>query len=136
LKRLENDGIAALQAIRIEPSSPYATRVRWKRPVISTRVAKELRKHAIHQGTYGSFENGVGWDPAWDAALSTKQKYGRLQPPKLNKYVRTREERARKIDEAVSTMDQQIEDYYQEKHDAKPVKDFDWLYKKLSSSQR
>ena len=35
--------------------------------MISTRAKAMLRKHAIIDGTYGTFQPYVGgWDPAWD----------------------------------------------------------------------
>ncbi|KAL7449533.1 hypothetical protein ACHAWC_002804, partial [Mediolabrus comicus] len=53
----------------VEALRPQKVNDKWRKPVISRRVAGDLRKAAIRSGTYGKFdsETGIGWDPAWDA---------------------------------------------------------------------
>mmetsp|Transcript_7435 Transcript_7435/g.16853 ORF Transcript_7435/g.16853 Transcript_7435/m.16853 type:complete len:171 (+) Transcript_7435:82-594(+) len=61
LRQLCRHGIEALR--------PQKNNAKWRPPVISKRVAADLRKMAIRNGTYGKFdtETGIGWDPVWDA---------------------------------------------------------------------
>lgn len=60
LRQLCRHGIEALR--------PQKVNDRWRKPVISRRVAADLRKLALRSGTYGTFDacTGLGWDPAWD----------------------------------------------------------------------
>ena len=104
--------------------------------MLSNRIAKVIRKQAIRDGTYGTFENGTGWDSAWDVELSRSKPRGQgrlthMRVPKLPKYQRTREERARKIEEKMEGMDERMDQYHMEKQDAKPAETFENLYKKL-----
>lgn len=61
LRQLCRHGIEALR--------PQKKNAKWRPPVISKRVAADLRKISIRNGTYGTFdiETGIGWDPTWDA---------------------------------------------------------------------
>ena len=67
LRKLCKHGIEALR--------PQKVNDKWRKPVISRRVAADLRKLAIRSGTYGSFdtETGEGWLPAWDAPERKKK---------------------------------------------------------------
>ena len=67
LRQLCRHGIEALR--------PQKVNDKWRSPRISRRVAADLRKAAIRNGTYGKFdtETGIGWDPAWDEPKRTKQ---------------------------------------------------------------
>ena len=60
LRQLCRHGIEALR--------PQKVNDRWRKPVISRRVAADLRKVALRSGTYGAFDavTGLGWDPSWD----------------------------------------------------------------------
>lgn len=96
-----------------------------------------MRKRAIAEGTYGSFDatTGIGWDPAWDvnvaiSAASTSTGRYRIRPSKKTKRERTREERAQKIEKNMEDMDEQIAQYYVDKAKKKPVKNFEWYFKK------
>ena len=67
LRKLCKDGIEALR--------PQKVNDKWRKPVISKRVAADLRKAAIRNGTYGKFdsETGIGWDPLWDTPDRNKK---------------------------------------------------------------
>ncbi|KAL7543310.1 hypothetical protein ACHAXR_012619 [Thalassiosira sp. AJA248-18] len=68
LKQLCRHGVQALRAQKVNE--------KWRRPAVSKRVAADLRKLAIRNGSYGKFdsETGIGWDPAWDAAPNQRRK--------------------------------------------------------------
>ena len=97
----------------------------WKRPKISKRVANDLRKTAIKNGTYGSFcsTSGVGWEPEWDLVLQQHRyevnRFGRIQPSKETSRERSREDRALKLEQNLETQLELIEEYYTEKEDAR-----------------
>jgi hypothetical protein len=68
---------------RMLPKRPYVlpddllpTQVdgKWRRPRISGRMAAELRKRAVREGTFGSYDPvlGLGWLSAWDEQRSTR----------------------------------------------------------------
>ncbi|KAL3757794.1 hypothetical protein ACHAWU_000435 [Discostella pseudostelligera] len=61
LRQLCRHGIEALRPQKVNDKV-------WRKPAVSKRVAADLRKLALRNGTYGKFdvELGVGWDPAWD----------------------------------------------------------------------
>uniref|UniRef100_A0A7R9ZNN0 MRPL25 domain-containing protein n=1 Tax=Craspedostauros australis TaxID=1486917 RepID=A0A7R9ZNN0_9STRA len=113
----------------------------WRRPVVSKRVGKVLRKQALRDGTYGTFDvtTGVGWDPLWDPVLMPNQfkvsRYGRMQPKKKTSRERTREERAQKIEKNLETRLDKMEEYYANKETLK-VKDtsFEAKYKQMMRS--
>lgn len=110
----------------------------WRRPEVSKRVANSLRKQALREGTYGSFDkvNGVGWDRTWDLVLKNNQfqvtRFGGMLPPKKTSRERSREERAKKLDEQLETQQEKMEEYYTEK-EASRVQDksFEAEYKRL-----
>ena len=68
LRKLCQHGVEALR--------PQKVNDHWRKPTISKRVAADLRKMAIRNGTYGKFdtETGVGWDPNWDTPHPKKGK--------------------------------------------------------------
>ncbi len=72
LRQLCRHGIEALRPQRVNTD----TKIIWRKPAISKRVAADLRKLAIRNGTYGKFdpETGTGWDPAWDTPNRPKAK--------------------------------------------------------------
>mmetsp|Transcript_1026 Transcript_1026/g.2428 ORF Transcript_1026/g.2428 Transcript_1026/m.2428 type:complete len:159 (-) Transcript_1026:100-576(-) len=126
LRHLCEKGIEALKPQRVLSRAArdgfvYREREVWRRPVISKRVANDLRKRALRDGTFGSFDTttGVGWDPTWDFAVMRNQfqavRYGRMQPKKKTKRERTREERALKIEEKLEDRLEKMEEYYTEK---------------------
>jgi hypothetical protein len=109
---------------------------------------------------------GIGWDASWDVILATNNGRSRsttphassqktsdtalFQPrpnsesvgryriaiPKKAAYVRRREQRAQKIEKALESVDQLMEDYYVERQKRKPPKNFDTLYKKLMKGRK
>jgi hypothetical protein len=113
----------------------------WHRPLISKRVANDIRKQAIRGGTYGSFDNitGMGWEPTWDLVLYSNryqaQRIGNLKPSKKTKRQRNREERAKKLEENLVGQTQAMEEYYEEKVQAKVQdKSFEARYKRIVRS--
>ncbi|EEC50715.1 predicted protein [Phaeodactylum tricornutum CCAP 1055/1] len=109
----------------------------WRNPLISNRIARTLRKQAIVDKTYGSFdaETGIGWDPQWDVqvAINKAQGQGRypsIKIPKKTKRNRTREARALKIEANMVGMDERMEDIWKQRQASKPPKTFENLYKR------
>eukprot|EP01041_Mallomonas_annulata_P006427 gene6427-12992_t len=60
--------IKLLSQFGVDAITPKLTNGRYTSPMVSRRVSADLRKAAIRQGTFGTFENNQGWDKAWDAA--------------------------------------------------------------------
>lgn len=149
LRHLAEKGVEALkpQKITTKPVEIAGHLIKppkevWRRPVVSKRVGNVLRKQAIRDGTYGSFntQTGVGWDPMWDLALKPNRfsatRYGGIRPPKKTKRERTREERANKVEEKLATQNEKIEEYYTQKEEAR-VQDmsFEARFKRLSRAR-
>ena len=133
------NGIESIDAgTPISPVNDDSFRRTWHKPKISRRKAHVLRKQAIREGTYGTFDGvNIGWDPAWDAeflkpasSAPTQGRY-RLTVPKQTSRQRTREQRAQKIERNMEGMDERIEAYHVAKHEAKPADTFENLHKKL-----
>lgn len=61
----------------IEALRPHLKNEKWRKPMISRRVAADLKKAAIRTGTYGKFdsETGVGWDPLWDTPQPNRNRF-------------------------------------------------------------
>lgn len=141
LRNLCNHGVEALKPQLIK-NSKTRRKTHWNPPAVSKRAANVIRKQAIQQGTYGSFDSttGIGWDPKWDIELANTNGNGHngyinsgrynIRPSKTTKRVRTREQRAQKIEQNMKTMDEKIDQYYTEKSEQKPIKDFEYYYKK------
>ena len=134
LLQLHSKGIAALQPTKIIDSPTDADsistsqRQRWRKPVVSKRIAKDLRKKAIREGTYGTYdaEKGIGWDSNWDEGLfGGKSNVGKInwmeiRGFKQTKRERTRESRAQRVEGLLATADDKIVEYRQKKRDSKP----------------
>ena len=93
---LVQKGVEALRPQRMSEDSK-----KWFRPLISRRKAAVMRKAAIADGTFGSFDKttGIGWDPQWDIDVyNARGNIPALRPPKGHKRERTRETRAQKIE--------------------------------------
>eukprot|EP00557_Chaetoceros_sp_GSL56_P002150 CAMPEP_0176500220 /NCGR_PEP_ID=MMETSP0200_2-20121128/13398_1 /TAXON_ID=947934 /ORGANISM="Chaetoceros sp., Strain GSL56" /LENGTH=180 /DNA_ID=CAMNT_0017898799 /DNA_START=122 /DNA_END=661 /DNA_ORIENTATION=- len=143
LKKLHAQGSAALKPQPMIDSttsgggSAAATRQKWKRPVVSRRIANDLRKAAIRTGTYGTYnpEIGVGWDKAWDEGLfgsgsgsngetqvvnGGKINWMEIRGFKESKRERTRESRAQRIEALLNVADEKIVEYRQSRRDNKP----------------
>jgi hypothetical protein len=140
-----DDGGASTKAAAIFP--PEATVLAmdkiWRSPVISKRKANVMRKQAIADGVYGTFnaETGVGWDATWDVELAKSKQGGgrgryRMSVPKKTKRNRIREERAVKIEMKLQGMDERIDDYYRAKHAKKPEPTFENKYKELMRAKK
>ena len=135
LKKLADRGVAALKPQRMV----YAEdKVVWRGPAISNRIANVLRKTAIKEGTYGTFDAETlrGWDAQWDIDREIAKPRGngrhRLRVPKKTSRQRTREERATKIEKNMEGMQERIEEFYAERQAKKPVPSFENTYKKLT----
>ena len=126
LRNLHTQGIKALQAQPI--TDPTSSRQRWKGPIVSRRVAKDLRKKAIREGTYGTYDasEGIGWDEAWDVGLFKdnssvgKINWMEVRGFKETKRERTRESRAKRIEALLDGADDKIMQFRQKKRDDKP----------------
>jgi hypothetical protein len=122
--------------------SPYIakpSREVWRRPLVSKRVANDLRKKALRDGTYGQFDaaTGTGWDPLWDRIVHSNQYTAThknlLAPPK--KIVRDRqlrEDRAKRLEQNLEGQADAMEKYYTEKEQARVQdKSFEAQYKRM-----
>ena len=150
IRQLCRKGVEALKPQRVETKAVQVgsyiakpSKTIWRSPVVGKRHANMIRKQAIRDGTYGSFDasNGVGWDPDWDLALKPQQfkvtRYGRMHPPKKTSSERNREERAKKIEQNLETRVEKMEEYYLEKEQSR-IKDkgFEATYKRLRGAVR
>lgn len=113
----------------------------WRRPVVSKRVANVIRKQAIQEGTYGSFDasTGLGWDPHWDVALHASRyavtRFGGIQPSKKTSRERSRAERATKIQENLETRLEKMEEYYNQREASRvQERGFEATFKRLKGS--
>ena len=152
LRQLCRHGVEALRAQKVND--------KWRKPAVSKRVAADLRKIAIRNGTYGTFntETGVGWDPAWDAPERHSRKsitedagatavdnilmgsnpggISSIRPAKLHKRERTRESRAQKIENLLAQADEKIEEYRLELEAKKPKPGIEEEFKRAMKSSR
>eukprot|EP00549_Striatella_unipunctata_P007057 CAMPEP_0118675936 /NCGR_PEP_ID=MMETSP0800-20121206/1748_1 /TAXON_ID=210618 ORGANISM="Striatella unipunctata, Strain CCMP2910" /NCGR_SAMPLE_ID=MMETSP0800 /ASSEMBLY_ACC=CAM_ASM_000638 /LENGTH=92 /DNA_ID=CAMNT_0006571353 /DNA_START=216 /DNA_END=494 /DNA_ORIENTATION=- len=87
-----------------------------------------MRKRAIRDGTFGSFDGWKGWDPVWDPT----PKSARLTIPKEKKRTRTREQRAQKIQNNMQDMDAKIDQFRNNIANSKPKKSFEQTFKDTS----
>ena len=146
LRHLAEHGIEALKPQKVlSKAAKQGMNIRspevWHRPVVSKRVGNDLRKRALKDGTYGTFnvETGIGWDPSWDLALKSNQfyvsRYGGIRPKKKTKRERTREERAEKIEKNLESRLEKMEEYYVNKESIR-VKDmsFEAVHKRMLRS--
>ena len=128
LRHLAKHGAEALKSQKIitQPKEVHGRIVKpakeiWLRPVVSKRVGNDLRKKAIREGSFGTFnaETGVGWMPEWDLVLKRNShrvtRYGGMHPPKKTKRERTRQERAEALDQILETRLEKVEEHYVEK---------------------
>mmetsp|Transcript_10920 Transcript_10920/g.16356 ORF Transcript_10920/g.16356 Transcript_10920/m.16356 type:complete len:149 (-) Transcript_10920:212-658(-) len=114
-----------------EALKPQKVNDKWRPPRLSARQQAKIRKTAMVEGTFGEFDSatGKGWDPKWDK-LGKVSGFS-MRHPKLRKYQRTREDRAKKIENLVEGMDAKIEAYMQAKRDAKPESGIVNAYNKM-----
>ena len=110
----------------------------FEAPRVSRRKANVLRKEAIRNGTFGSFDKskGIGWDPQWDVTLAIAKTAGhgrhRVQPPKKSKRQRTREARALRIEEKMEGMDERMAELWATRQANKPAKTTENKYKAMA----
>eukprot|EP00593_Proboscia_inermis_P009928 CAMPEP_0171326588 /NCGR_PEP_ID=MMETSP0816-20121228/117549_1 /TAXON_ID=420281 /ORGANISM="Proboscia inermis, Strain CCAP1064/1" /LENGTH=147 /DNA_ID=CAMNT_0011826097 /DNA_START=546 /DNA_END=989 /DNA_ORIENTATION=+ len=92
-----------------EALKPQFVNEMWRGPMVNPRKANAIRKEAMADGTYGTFDvtTGIGWDAAWDRP----QKLPSVRPFKGHKRERTREARAQRIEGLMEDMDDKIQDY-------------------------
>ena len=134
VRKLAQHGSAALQPQVLVNDAQQRV---FLAPMISKRVANTLRKQAIRDGTFGSFDGytGIGWDPQWDVDVAVRKTQGqgrhRVQPPKKSKRERTRESRAEKIEEKMEGMDERLEEVWATRHANKPSNTFENRYKAM-----
>jgi hypothetical protein len=136
LQHLHKLGADALKPTKIIDTT--RKQQRWKKPVVSKRIAKTLRKTALRNGTYGSYdhENGVGWDPSWDEdARSGKINWMQIRPPKETKRERTREARATKIENLLEGADDKIAAFKLEQLKKKPEPGIESVLKRMSKAK-
>ena len=96
--------------------------------MVSTRNKAMLRKRAIIDGTYGTFQPYVGgWDPAWDSYKRVTM----ARPYKGHARERTRPERADRITRAMEAMPDRLAKYAQEAKDRKPPKTISSIFKRV-----
>lgn len=108
---------------------PQFVNGRWRGAAISARVAARIRKTALIENTFGTFdrETGKGWDPAWDAP----RKIQRIRPAKETKRERTREMRAQKIETLLESMDEKIDEFRKQQIEKKPVMGIENVIKRM-----
>ena len=120
LRMLGTYGGSALQA--------SLDRGKYIAPKVSRRVAANLRKRALVEGTYGSFSvEAGGWDPEWDIP----RKMFMMRPFKGHARDRNREIRAKKITDAMTSMPERLASLDKEVESRKPKKDIAFMFKKL-----
>jgi len=147
IRLLVKHGIEALKPQSVETKAVVVgnqyvakpSKTAWRRPAVSKRVANVLRKQAIQDGTYGSFDinSGVGWDPMWDLALKPNQyqvtRFGGIQPAKKTSRQRNREDRAKKLEASLETRLEKMEEYYTEREESRvQEKGFEAMFKRVN----
>ena len=107
---------------------------RWRKALVSKRVAADLRKAAVLAGTYGSFDvtTGIGWDPKWD----NPGRVPSFREPRDSQRNLSREKRAVRIETKMEDMDNQIQSYRDLLKDRKPEQCFETYYKRLMRSRK
>lgn len=152
LRHLAEHGAAALQPRKVVTKpvevaggkNKYTAKVSkevWRRPLLSKRVANTIRKQAIDDGTYGTFDvtTGQGWDPVWDLTLYKNHysairpgPFGKLQPSRKTSRQRTREQRATKIELSLQQNLAQVEEYYTTKEQSRVLEqNFESQFKRM-----
>eukprot|EP00591_Stephanopyxis_turris_P010372 CAMPEP_0195521362 /NCGR_PEP_ID=MMETSP0794_2-20130614/18541_1 /TAXON_ID=515487 /ORGANISM="Stephanopyxis turris, Strain CCMP 815" /LENGTH=141 /DNA_ID=CAMNT_0040650899 /DNA_START=80 /DNA_END=508 /DNA_ORIENTATION=+ len=127
IRKLCQHGEAALR--------PRFVNGRWRGAAVKARASARVRKEAILDGTYGTFDptTGKGWDASWDKP----GKISSIRAPKESKRDRNREDRAIKIEKLMEGMDEKISEYRQSLLDKKPEPGIVTLYKsKMAGSKK
>ncbi|KAJ1392468.1 hypothetical protein B484DRAFT_459418 [Ochromonadaceae sp. CCMP2298] len=119
--------IRMLSAYGADALRPSLFKGRYIAPLVSRRIAADLRKRAIIEGTFGDFvANLGGWDPAWDIP----HKMFILKAERGHKRERTREVRAQKVTTAMEGMPDRIAKHDAEVEARKPKKDIFHMFKR------
>ena len=107
---------------------------RWGKAMISAKNRARLRKDAISNGLYGSFDpaTGRGWDPAWDPVAKVVP----FRPSKLTRRERTREDRFQAIQRKLEDVDRLIEEDRKERQKRKPVMGVEEIYRKIAGVRK
>jgi hypothetical protein len=101
---------------------------KYIKPMIPKRIAANLRKRAIEEGTFGAFEPDMGgWNPVWDG----EKKMHILKSYKGHARERDRPDRARKVTEAMKGMPDRLKKLRQDVEDRKPKQDITYLFKRV-----
>lgn len=136
LKKLYTKGAAALLPEKIVDET--STRQRWKKPIVSRRIANDLRKKSIKEGTYGSYDPdlGKGWDPAWDHGLFGGKNVGNINWMEVRgfkdtKRERSRESRALRIEGLLDGADDKIAEYRLKQKENKPQGGIEQVIKRM-----
>ncbi|MGK3742780.1 MAG: hypothetical protein ACI90V_009636 [Bacillariaceae sp.] len=97
----------------------------WRRPLISKRIANDIRKVSIIDGSYGTFNTttGEGWDKNWDLILHSHRyevnRFGGMRPSKKTARQRNRGDRANKLEANLESAGDTIDQYYTEREESK-----------------
>lgn len=121
-------------ASSFRPQASLTARSGYKPPLLNPRLAKIARKHALVNGSYGTWDDAKGgWLPSWDAEMKSKR-WGieALRPYKGRKSDRTRAARAAAIDEKMEKMPELIQDYRMKERERTEKKEgVEALYKRI-----
>ena len=97
------------------------------KPMISKRIAANIRKRAIVDGTFGQYTPGIGgWDPEWDEPKGIHI----MRPHRGHLRERTRNDRVEKIDKAMQGMPDRLDKYKKEAMERKPKKTILYMFQK------
>lgn len=101
---------------------------KWLEPLLSKRKAAAFRKEALENGKMGTWTPGQGgWLHEWDQS----KQFTIMKAPKLHKRQRDIEKRVQKVQDAMATMPQKLEEYRRQAKANRPLKGLDkWLSSK------
>ena len=108
---------------------PALDKGKYIAPLVPPRLAANLRKRAIADGSFGSFspEHG-GWDPEWDEP----KKMFIMKRLKGHKRERDREQRAGKVTIAMQGMAERFEKMRSDNLGRKPKQDIAFMFKRVA----
>jgi len=121
---------------------------RYKAPMISRRIAADIRKKAIRERTYGAFIDGKGWDIAWDKAplspvtptsnppLIGVPRFFTMKPPKGHSRERSIVQRVERVHKAMEGMPARLDKYRLDALSRKPKKTIASLFKRVAELDR
>mmetsp|Transcript_1281 Transcript_1281/g.1835 ORF Transcript_1281/g.1835 Transcript_1281/m.1835 type:complete len:190 (-) Transcript_1281:83-652(-) len=162
LQILHQHGVNALlptkRTLESEEQNFNKLKAIWQKPMVSKRIGNDLRKKAIREGTYGTYNpnTGTGWDANWDFVTKTTMNpedgsemttrtrvmgggtripFMQMRPPKETKRERTREARASRIELLLEQADDKIADYREDQLKKKPKPGIENVFKRLVKKQ-